>query len=185
MSDKEIVLANCSSCFPSYSNSLPIPHKKMSSMCSNLMLNLTSFKAPWSVTHYIAPSTASPLEVGLIAGSESPVSADTSGEPRMNCVDTRLVLMGTRVCITLELLNCTLEDLHGAYQGIDRMKAQAREAVYWPRIDADIVDYSYVDLSFCWLIFRTSTFFSFTEHRQAFTSSGLRTTKQQCPYMCC
>ena len=40
-----------------------------------------------------------------------------------------------------ELLHCTLADLHGVHQEIDRMQAQAREAVYWPSIDADINDY--------------------------------------------
>ena len=40
-----------------------------------------------------------------------------------------------------ELLDHTLADLHGTHQGIHRMQAQAREAVYWPGIDADIVDY--------------------------------------------
>ena len=52
-----------------------------------------------------------------------------------------LLLKGTRVCIPPELLNCTLADLHGAHQGTDRMQAQVREAVYWPGIDANIVDY--------------------------------------------
>ena len=40
-----------------------------------------------------------------------------------------------------ELLKRTLADLHGAHQGVDRMQAQAREAVYWSGIDADISDY--------------------------------------------
>ena len=57
--------------------------------------------------------------------------------------EARLLLKGTCVCVPLELLNCTLADLHGAHQGIDKMRAQAREAVYWPGIDADIVDYIY------------------------------------------
>ena len=52
-----------------------------------------------------------------------------------------LLLKGTRVCILPELLNDTLADLHGAHQGIDRMQAQAREAVYWPGIDEDITNY--------------------------------------------
>ena len=56
-------------------------------------------------------------------------------------IDFGLLLKGTRVCIPPELLNRTLADLHGAHQGIDRMQAQAREAVYWLGIDADIADY--------------------------------------------
>ena len=56
-------------------------------------------------------------------------------------IDTGLLLKGTKVCIPPELLKRTLADLHGAHQGVDRMQAQAREAVYWPGIDADIADY--------------------------------------------
>ena len=56
-------------------------------------------------------------------------------------INSGLLLKGTRVFIPLELLNCTLVDLHGEHQGINRMQAQVREAVYWPSIDADITDY--------------------------------------------
>ena len=56
-------------------------------------------------------------------------------------IDSGLLLKGTRVCILLELLDRTLADLHGAHQGMDRMQAQARKAVYWPGIDVDIADY--------------------------------------------
>ena len=56
-------------------------------------------------------------------------------------IDTSLLLKGTRVCIPLEILNRTLADLHGAHQGVNMMQAKARESVYWPGIDADIVDY--------------------------------------------
>ena len=43
--------------------------------------------------------------------------------------------------IPTELLDHTLADLHGTQQGVEKMQAQAREAVYWPSIDADINDY--------------------------------------------
>ena len=56
-------------------------------------------------------------------------------------IDTGLLPKGTGVCILPELLNRTLADLHGAHQGVDRMQAQVREAVYWPGIDAAIADY--------------------------------------------
>ena len=56
-------------------------------------------------------------------------------------IDQGLLLKGTRVCIPPELLKRTLADLHGAHQGVGRMQAQAREAVYWPGIDSDISDY--------------------------------------------
>ena len=48
---------------------------------------------------------------------------------------------GQGVCIPPELLKRTLADLHGDHQGVDRMQAQVREAVYWPGIDSDISDY--------------------------------------------
>ena len=56
-------------------------------------------------------------------------------------VESGLLLKGTRAYIPPELLNCTLADLHGAHQGIERIQTQAREAVYWPGIDADIINY--------------------------------------------
>ena len=56
-------------------------------------------------------------------------------------VDSSLLLKGTRVCVPPELLKHALADLHGAHQGIERMQAQAREAVYWPSIDTNIADY--------------------------------------------
>ena len=59
----------------------------------------------------------------------------------MNSVESSLLLKGTRVYILPKHLDCTLADLHGAHQGIDRMQAEVRMAVYWPGIDADIVDY--------------------------------------------
>ena len=64
-----------------------------------------------------------------------------SGAQDKLSVESGLLLKGTRVCIPLELLDCTLADLHGTHKGTDRMQAQARDAVYWPSIDADIVDY--------------------------------------------
>ena len=51
------------------------------------------------------------------------------------------------VCIPLELLNCILANLQGAHLGIDRMQAQAREAMYWLGIDANIADYEIINNS--------------------------------------
>ena len=56
-------------------------------------------------------------------------------------IDNGLLLNGTGVCIPPELLERTLADLHEAHQGVNRMQAQAREAVYCPAIDSDISDY--------------------------------------------
>ena len=57
-------------------------------------------------------------------------------------IKSDLLLKGTRVCIPPELLDHTLADLYGAHQGINRMQAQVREAVYWPGIDDDIADFA-------------------------------------------
>ena len=56
-------------------------------------------------------------------------------------IDNSLLLKGTRICIPPELLKRTLADLHGAHQGVNRMQAQAREAMYWSGIDSDISDH--------------------------------------------
>ena len=100
------------------------------------MLNLTSFEAPYNVTWCIAPSIASPLEVGQIKGRKFPVLPDISGDPSMNCPLVRPTPQGDK-----SLYSPTLVDLHGTHQGTNRMQAQVREAVHWSGIDADIANY--------------------------------------------
>ena len=56
-------------------------------------------------------------------------------------IKASILLKDDQVCIPSELLNCTLADLHGTHQGMEKIQAQAREAVYQPGIDADIIDY--------------------------------------------
>ena len=56
-------------------------------------------------------------------------------------IEASLLLKEIFICIPLELLHCILADLHGVHQVIDKMQAQVREAVYWPSINADIVNY--------------------------------------------
>ena len=56
-------------------------------------------------------------------------------------IEASILQKGYSVCIPPELLKCTLADLHGAHQGMEKMQTQAREAVYWPGINADIADY--------------------------------------------
>ena len=50
------------------------------------------------------------------------------------------LLYGSRVVIPLSLRPQVLQLLHLGHFGMQRMKQLARTAVYWPRIDADIVD---------------------------------------------
>ena len=141
---KDMVLANHLSCFPLWSNNLPIPH---SLQC----LAQPAFKC-WTGHHYwgsveynlvcIAPSTTLLLEDGLNANRMFPALPDTSGATRDELsIESGLLLKGTRVCIPLELLDHTLADLQGTHQGIDRMQAEVQEAVYWPGIDTNIVNY--------------------------------------------
>ena len=56
-------------------------------------------------------------------------------------IEAGLLHKGSCISIPPELLNCTLADLHGVHQGMEKMQAQAREAVYWPGINADIADH--------------------------------------------
>ena len=48
---------------------------------------------------------------------------------------------GHESALSPELLNCTLADIHGVHEGIDRMQAQVREAMYWLGIDVNITGY--------------------------------------------
>ena len=77
--------------------------------------------------------------VGQITYCKSLIPQATSGFPGQTVCPPRPTPQGTRICVPPELFDCTLADLYGSHQGIDRMQAQAREAVYWPGIDA--VDY--------------------------------------------
>ena len=59
----------------------------------------------------------------------------------MFSIEAGLLLKGSCICVPLELLNHTLNDLHKGHQGIEKMQTQERETVNWPGIDADIADY--------------------------------------------
>ena len=136
---KDMVLADCLSHFPSNTNYLPIP------LAQNIQLSTADLDIIWgSVECDPVYSTVYHLtlqgwpdwvqDVPCIArhfwGARDELS-----------IDNGLLLNGTRVCIPPELLKRTLADLHGAHQGVNRIQAQAREAVYWPGIDTDIADY--------------------------------------------
>ena len=55
-------------------------------------------------------------------------------------IKTGILLKGASICIPSKLLDHTLTDLHGAHQGMEQMQAQAREVVYWPSIDTDVIN---------------------------------------------
>ena len=81
---KDMVLADCLSCFPSCSNNLPSLLPTMSSMSRSQRLTWTSFKVQWNMTQCIAPSTASPFEDGPNDCRIFPTLPNTSGAPGTN-----------------------------------------------------------------------------------------------------
>ena len=137
-----MVLADHLSCFPSNSNYLPIP---LAQNIQHIQLSTAELDViQGSVECDLVYSTVYCLTLRGWPDWVQDVPHvvrhfwDTRDELS---IDNGLLLKGTRVCIPPELLKRTLADLHGAHQGINGMQAQAREAVYWPGIDADISDY--------------------------------------------
>ena len=139
---KDMVLADCLSCFPSYTNYLPIPlvhniqHVQLSTSELDVIRGAVECDPVYS-TVYRLTLRGWPDRVQDVPH----VARHFWGARDELSIDQGLLLKGTRVCIPPELLERTLADLHGAHQGVDRMQAQAREAVYWPGIDSDISDY--------------------------------------------
>ena len=139
---KDMVLADCLSRFPSHTKYLPIPlayniqHLQLSTYELDVIQGAVECDLVYSsVYHLILRGWPDRVQdVPCIArhfwGARDELS-----------IDQGLLLKGTMVCIPPELLKRTLADLHGAHQGVNRLQAQAREAVYWPGIDSDISDY--------------------------------------------
>ena len=126
-----MVLAGCLSHFPSNTNYLPIP------LAQNIQhVQLSTADLVYS-TIYSLTLRGWPDRVQDVPC----ISRHFWGARDELSINNGLLLKGTRVCILPEVLKRTLADLHGAHLGVDRMQAQAREAVYWPGIDADIADY--------------------------------------------
>ena len=50
------------------------------------------------------------------------------------------VLWGVRVVIPTKLRHRVLEDFHRGHPGVVRMKALARNHVWWPELDRDVED---------------------------------------------
>ena len=49
-----------------------------------------------------------------------------------------VLMLGDRIVVPKELREAVLALLHAAHQGVDRMKARAKDAVYWPGMTGDI-----------------------------------------------
>ena len=139
---KDMVLADCLRCFPSNTNYLPISlahniqHVQLSTSELDVIRGAVECNPVYS-TVYCLTLRQWPDQVQDVPH----VARHFWGARDELSIDNGLLLKGTRVCIPPELLKKTLADLHGAHQGVDRMQAQAREAVYWPGIDSDISDY--------------------------------------------
>ena len=123
--------------------STPYPHcSKCPALTAIQCQAVATFAVPWSMTQSIVPSVAQPLEIGLTAGSKYPRSPNISGQPGMNCLlNLAFSSRGHGSAFPQNYSTVPLSDLHGIHHGIDRMQAHVREVVYWPGIDANIVDH--------------------------------------------
>ena len=137
-----MVLANHLSCFPSCSNNLPIPiaynvqHVQLSKAELDIIWGPVGCDLVYSTIYHLT------LRGWPKCQQDIPhIGQHFWGTRDELSIKSGLLLKRMRVCIPPGLPDCTLADLHGAHQGIDRMQAQVREAVYWPGTDADIVDY--------------------------------------------
>ena len=136
---KDMVLADSLSLFPSNTNYLPIAlaqniqHVQLSTSELGVIQGSVEHNPVYS-TVYCLTLRRWPDQVQDIPH----IPRHFWGARDELSIDNGLLLKRTRVCIPPALLKRTLADLHGAHQGVDRIQAQAREAVYWPGIDSDI-----------------------------------------------
>ena len=56
-------------------------------------------------------------------------------------IEEALLMKGNHICIPPEFNDRSLHELHKIHLGIEKMQHRARATVYWPGIDADIVEY--------------------------------------------
>ena len=139
---KDMVLADHLSCFPSNTNYLPTPlahniqHVQLSTSELDVIQGAVEHGPVYS-TVYCLTLRGWPDQVQDVPH----IARHFWGTRDELSIDNGLLLKGTRVCIPPKLLKRTLADLHGTHQGVNRMQAQEREAVYWPAIDSDISDY--------------------------------------------
>ena len=133
-----MVFANHLSCFPSCKESLPIPIHHVQLWTAELDAIQGAIKCSQvnSTLYYLTLRGLPNCLKQVLRIAQH--FWDTWDE--LSLKDS-ILLKGNCICIPIELLNCTLADLHGANQGMEKMQAEVREAVYWPSISADIADY--------------------------------------------
>ena len=139
---KEMTLADRLSRFPSRSENLPIElhhniqHITFTSDKTNIIRGATErdpiLYTVYRITHNGWPSRFH--EVPRIAHQYWGARDELT-------IDNGLLLKGERVCIPPELYQRTLHDLHEGHKGIEKMQHLAREKIYWPGLDADIIEY--------------------------------------------
>ena len=56
-------------------------------------------------------------------------------------IEESLLMKGNHICIPPKLNDRSLHELHETHLGIEKMQHRAKATVYWPGIDADIVEY--------------------------------------------
>ena len=56
-------------------------------------------------------------------------------------IEEGLLMKGNCICIPPKLYDRSLYELHEVHLGIEKMQHRARATLYWPGIDADIVEY--------------------------------------------
>ena len=56
-------------------------------------------------------------------------------------IEEGVLLKGDCMCIPPELYNRSLHELHETHLGMEKMQHRARATMYWPRMNADIIEY--------------------------------------------
>ena len=56
-------------------------------------------------------------------------------------IEDGVLLKGDHMCIPPELYDRSLHELHETHTGIEKMQHRARATMYWPRMNADIIEY--------------------------------------------
>ena len=138
---KDMILANCLSQLPSTKESLPIPihqniqHVQLSTHELEAVKEAIQCNPVYNTLYWLfLRGWSNCLRLVLrIAQHYWGVQEELS-------IEASILLKGYHICISPQLLDRTLADLHSAHQGIEKMQALA-QAVYWPGMDADITNY--------------------------------------------
>ena len=138
---KEMVLADCLSRFPSIKETSPIElHQNIQHIFTpNIIYTLHGALERDPILSTVYRLT---LQGWRGRAHEVPrIARQFWGTRDELAIKEGLLLKGNRICISHELHDRFLHDLHEAHQGIEKMQLKARATIYWPGIDADIIEY--------------------------------------------